>query len=105
MKTLSSLMLAAVLLAGCDKPYQAGRLEWSDLTKTNTLAIFTTHGPISTNVTSVEQAANILGQYGWEVVSSDPGGRAMTLKRRGNGNQFVLNVCVDELAARYPDKK
>lgn len=102
-KQLALFAVCAGLLAGCGKTYQVGTLEWVDLTKTNTLAVFTTHGPITTNVTSVEQAANILGQYGWEVVARD--GRVMTLKRSGSGNSFTLNVCMDEFNLRYPGGK
>ena len=72
--------MAAALLCGCAKPekavqlkFQAGHLEWwtddelRTFGKTNlSLLVFAPDGLMETNVESLDEAADILGQYGWE---------------------------------------
>jgi len=77
MKTLAFTLCGLFLLCGCSEKFQTKTMEWdtSNLLYTNqNLVIYASSGPIQTNVDSLDQAANILGQYGWEFVNSDTEG-------------------------------
>ncbi|MGA3267080.1 MAG: hypothetical protein ABSE16_09680 [Verrucomicrobiota bacterium] len=105
-KTFASIFLSSVLLLGCSRPaeikYQTGTLEswrWNNFTN-YTLFVNCTYSHFQTNVDTLDQAANILGQYGWELVNSETvGGREVYhLKRQirdGDGCDFIFTPNVD----------
>jgi hypothetical protein len=111
-KTFASIFLSSVLLLGCSRPaeikYQTGTLEswrWNNFTNYVLLVTFADKTQsFRTNVDTLDQAANILGQYGWELVNSETvGGREVYhLKRqaRSDGCDFVLSPNID--ASRNP---
>jgi hypothetical protein len=76
------------LTCGCEQQkFETKTISWDtkSLFYTNqNLVIFAKEGPIQTNVDSLDQAANILGQYGWEFVNSDTenGEKVYHMKRR-----------------------
>ncbi|MGD0206367.1 MAG: hypothetical protein ABSC89_02005 [Verrucomicrobiota bacterium] len=88
MKTQIAIFLASLLLFGCSQEkFETKTMSWDtkSLFYTNqNLVIFAKGGPIQTNVDSLDQAANILGQYGWEFVNSDTenGEKVYHMKRR-----------------------
>jgi PBP1b-binding outer membrane lipoprotein LpoB len=83
MKTFASILLGSLLLFGCSRQdsskqgvkYQTEKLEswpYKDFTNYALQISFADKAKnIQTNVDSLDQAANILGQYGWELVSSE----------------------------------
>jgi len=108
MKTFASILVGSALLLGCSQhevKYQTGTLEWEEDSailssfgaSNHTLIIYSTIKTqnIYTNVDSLDQAANILGQYGWELVSSESVNDRKTyhMKRQvqeGDDGQFKL---------------
>ena len=98
MKTLAAIFFAACLLSGCgqDKSQTVSLAWWNGYTNLS-LTITAPNVQVITNVDTLEQAANILGQYGWQTVSvtgNDDASRVMYLKRlyRGNDNCIVALV-------------
>jgi dissimilatory sulfite reductase (desulfoviridin) alpha/beta subunit len=111
MKTACIILAVAALLCGCNKPaapaatepakYETGTIAmWDsdsmrDLGYTHhTLMIWTKSGIIKTNVETLDHAANILGQYGWELVSAATDGHQEIyhLKRQSQAKgQFSLS--------------
>jgi hypothetical protein len=107
-KTIS--ILAAALLCGCkpSTPPPPAKYETGSMTMYNsdtmatlgyshyTLNICNKSGNIETNVATLDRAANILGQYGWEFVSSsiDRMGETYHLKRQAqaDGYYFYLST-------------
>jgi hypothetical protein len=92
MKTIASILVGSILLLGCSRQssqpvnpaeikYETKTMEWREESDTMRALGFTNHAliifftdktkNIATNVDSLDQAANILGQYGWEFASSD----------------------------------
>jgi hypothetical protein len=88
MKTFIAILASAFLICGCGQAkFESGQLSWSldaVLYTNQNLIIFAKGGPIQTNVDSLDQAENILGQYGWELASTDVenGDRVYHMKRR-----------------------
>ncbi|MGA2240895.1 MAG: hypothetical protein ABSH11_02505 [Verrucomicrobiota bacterium] len=112
MKTFASMLLGSILLFGCSQQapkqqqeikYQTGKLAswpYKDFTNYALLITFADKTKnIQTNVDSLEQAANVLGQYGWELVSSETVNNCETyhMKRqtREDGCTFVLGLNLD----------
>jgi hypothetical protein len=85
MKVFVSILFCTVLLFGCSKPpteikYETKTMDWMKendavrmlgLTNHTLIIHFSDKKDILTNVDSLDQAANILGEYGWEFVSSE----------------------------------
>jgi len=106
------MLLGSILLFGCSQQapkqqqeikYQTGKLAswpYKDFTNYALLITFADKTKnIQTNVDSLEQAANVLGQYGWELVSSETVNNCETyhMKRqtREDGCTFVLGLNLD----------
>jgi PBP1b-binding outer membrane lipoprotein LpoB len=88
MKTFASILIGSVFLIGCSRQatkqpetkYETLTLNWEneipDGDLTNHCVIIRTvtssaTNVVQTNVDSLDQAANILGQYGWGFVSTE----------------------------------
>jgi hypothetical protein len=112
MKTFVSILLGSILLLGCSQQaskqqqeikYQTGKLEsWPYKDFTNyalQISFADKTKDIQTNVDSLDQAANILGQYGWELVSSETanGHETYHMKRqmRDDGCGFYFGPNLD----------
>jgi hypothetical protein len=94
-KTIAPVMLCSVLLLGCSQEYETQEMRWdtSSLLYTNqTLTVFGS-SMISTNVDSLDQAANIIGKFGWELVNTEAvnGETVYHMKRKAQRNgEFAL---------------
>jgi hypothetical protein len=98
MKISTSFLVGSFLLFGCSQEkFETKTMSWDtkSLFYTNqNLEIFAKGGPIQTNVDSLDQAANILGQYGWELASTgvENGETVYHMKRRAQktGDFFLM---------------
>jgi hypothetical protein len=111
MKIFPLLCAMGFVLAGCsrqaassaDKKYESITLEWQsempDVGLTNHCLIVRTMASAGTSleqkdVSSLDDAANVLGQYGWKLVSSDSKGDDqiyhMERQSRDDGKTFSL---------------
>jgi hypothetical protein len=85
MKAFIVALTAAILVCGCDhEKFENQKMTWYGSFSTNAmLIIYAKGGPIQTNVDSLDQAANILGQYGWEFVNTgvEDGDKVFYMKR------------------------
>ena len=109
MKTFVSILLGLVMLAGCSRhssqpvevKYETITLTWlSDtaIEPNHSLVIRTVTATATnldaTDVSTLDQAANMLGQYGWKLVSTETKGNwdtwHMQRQDRGDGKQFYL---------------
>jgi hypothetical protein len=98
MKTFASVLLGSSLLFGCSQEkFETKTMSWdtgSRFYTNQSLEIFTKEGPIQTNVDSLDQAANIVGQYGWELVNADVenGEKVYHMKRKAqkDGGFFLM---------------
>ncbi|HTR40109.1 MAG TPA: hypothetical protein VMH87_00650 [Pseudomonadales bacterium] len=67
--------MVAALLCGCSQEKsQVGSMIWPGDATNCQLSVIVNHAVITTNVDSLEQAANILGQYGWQFTSAGTSG-------------------------------
>ena len=75
-------------------------MTWFDLFTNANLVVFAKGGPIQTNVDSLDEAANIVGQYGWELVNTgvENGDKVYYMKRRAQKyGDFFLTPNPDAL--------
>jgi hypothetical protein len=96
MKTFTLTLFILIVITGCSEKIQNATMSWDTdglVYKNQTLNIFCDSGPIQTNVDSLDEAASILGQYGWEFVSSETqnGEETYHMKRQARTDcTFVL---------------
>jgi len=106
MKILASILIGLVLLSGCSKPpkdvkYETMKLDWFNdaaIVPNHCLVITTKTGAATKveaiDVATIDQAAEILGQYGWKFVSSETDGYSkiyhMQRQSPGDGKKFDL---------------
>jgi hypothetical protein len=103
-KTFALVLFGSFPLFGCSQEkFETKTMSWdSSLLYTNqNLIIFAKGGPIQINVDSLDQAANIVGQYGWELVNSDVenGEKVYHMKRREQKDgEFSLTPNIEPLS-------
>lgn len=94
MKHLAAIIIAAFLLCGCGRDhFQTQSFAWWNGCTNLQLNIIYKSVYTKTNVDTLEQAVNILGQYGWQLTSvtgDNDANRIMYLQRRYRGNDECL---------------
>ena len=115
MKTFVLILFGSILLLGCSrqspKPpqeikYETMSMDWAEEDDTARSLGFTNHcllvmtktstetNSAAIDVSSLDDAANILGRYGWELVSTEtkgnPGIYHMKRQVREDGKKFIL---------------
>jgi hypothetical protein len=88
MKTLAPILAATFLICGCNQKmpdkWESGIIEWNQsLFPKQELSITTGIGQVKAEIFLPDQALNLLGQYGWElvIVTSENGKEVFYLKR------------------------
>jgi hypothetical protein len=86
MKKSVAIFCGAFVICGCrQNKYETQEMTWyGDISTNMHLIVSGKDGVLETNVDSLDQAANIVGQYGWEFVNSDVenGDQVYHMKRR-----------------------
>lgn len=100
MKTIVTILSFAIFVFGCGREtgrekFEVAKMTWrSDVSTNSQLIIYDANGgKLKTTVDSLDEAANLLGQHGWEFVSTDvEGGNRVYYMRRHSqkDGEFVL---------------
>lgn len=89
MKSVAAVTVMLLLLCGCgQQKSQVGTMIWPGDATNCQLSLVIKGSVLTTNVTSLNQASDFLGQYGWQFASenTDGGNRAFYMKRQYKGD-------------------
>jgi hypothetical protein len=104
MKFLASAIFATCVLCGCgqENKFQTASISWWPGATNLELTISANNAQITTNIDSLEQGANILGQYGWQLVSvtgDSDANRVFYMKRRYQGSDTCTVTLIPPVQA------